>query len=410
MLKINLDRLAKALDDISSFGATARGGLHRLALTDVDRDARQCLIGWCRESGFKVTVDQVGSIFATRAGRSAEAPPLMIGSHLDSQPYAGRYDGTVGVVAAYEVMRTLDDLGIETNMPIQLVNWTNEEGARFRPPLIASGVFAGVYDLDFALSCVDDAGISFGAELKRIGFAGTVRPGWPLSGYMEIHIEQGSTLERNRCPIGVVTGVVGIRDLIVRVRGEDAHAGPLEMHRRRDALVGAAAMILEANKVGLDGAPEARVTVGKMSVPSDSHSVVPGLTEFVLDIRHPRAEELDALEMALRVSFERIAYERQLEIDFREMWTYPPIEFDEKLRILIDNSATRLGYRSMHLPSRAGHDAWNIARIAPAAMIFIPCRNGISHNEAEHAELHDIAASAEVLLSAVIDFSNSRAN
>ena len=406
--RIDRDRLSGALDEISRFGATEKGGLHRLALSDADRDARLCLIGWCRKAGFDVVVDRVGSIFATRRGRSKDAPPLMIGSHLDSQPYGGRFDGAVGVVAAYEVMRALEDHGIETDIPVQLVNWTNEEGARFRPPLIASGVFAGVYDLDFALSRTDDDGIRLVDELERIGFAGTIRPGWPLAGYIEIHIEQGTVLERNHTPIGVVTGVVGIRDLIVRVRGEDTHAGPLEMHLRRDALVGAAAMILAANRIGLSHAPDARVTVGRISVPSNSHSVVPGLAEFVLDMRHSEMDGLVAIEKELRASFEEIASERRLSVEFEAMWAYPAVEFDATLRAAIEKSAARLGHRTMPLPSRAGHDAWNIARIAPAAMIFIPCRDGVSHNQAEHAEFDHIAASADVLLNAVIDLAGGR--
>jgi len=401
--RIDRDRLARTFEEISSFGATAKGGLHRLALTNADRDARQCLKRWCSEAGYDVFVDQVGSMFATRRGRLPRAPPMMIGSHLDSQPFGGRYDGAVGVIAALEVMRTLDDLAFETDVPIQLVNWTSEEGARFHPPLIASGAFAGVYDVDYVRSRTDDAGITLGAELARIGFDGPLAPGWPLTGYLEIHIEQGTVLERNQVPIGVVTGVVGIRDIIVRVRGENAHAGPLEMHLRRDALVGAAQMILEASRIGLAWAPEARVTVGRISVPSNSHSVVPGLAKFVLDIRHPGLDGLDRLEIELCRAFERVAGERRLEVAFEQMWAYPPIAFDPALQSAIEQASGRLGYRSMHLPSRAGHDAWNIARIAPAVMIFIPCRGGISHNESEYAEFDHIAASADVLLGILID-------
>lgn len=401
-LRVNRDRLRAALEEMSRFGATERGGLHRLALSDEDREARRCLVDWCSNAGFDVQVDRMGSIYATRAGRSPDAPPLMIGSHLDSQPYGGRYDGPIGVLAAYEVMRSLDDLGIETEHPVQLVDWTNEEGARFRPPLVASGVFAGVYDLDFGLACRDDSGLSLGSELDRIGFAGTLQPGWPLAGYIEIHIEQGTVLEHAGKPIGLVTGVVGIRDLIVRVRGEDTHAGPLDMHLRRDALVGAAEMIVAANSIGLAHAPDARATVGRISVPSNSHSVVPGFAEFVLDMRHPEASALAALERELTDAMDKIAARRKLSVAFEDMWSYPPVAFDPAIHKAISESAAALGLETMALPSRAGHDAWNMARIAPAAMIFIPCRDGISHNELEHAEFEHIAASADVLLGAVV--------
>jgi N-carbamoyl-L-amino-acid hydrolase len=400
--RVDRGRLARAFAEISRFGATDAGGLHRLALGDADRDARTCLVDWCRTAGYAITVDRVGSIFATRPGIDPGAPPLLIGSHLDSQPNGGRFDGAVGVVAAYEVLRSLDDLGVATRQPVQLVNWTNEEGARFRPPLIASAVFAGVQSLEAALDCRDDDGARLGDELERIGFSGPQDPGWPVSGYIEIHIEQGTVLERQAVPIGVVTGVVGIRDIAVRVVGADTHAGPLAMHLRRDALVGAAAMILAANEIGLAHAPEARVTVGRISVPSNSHSVVPGLADFVLDIRHPDDAALADLESSLRARFASIAAARNVTVTFDEMWSLPAVAFDPTLRRTIAEAAERLGYATMALPSRAGHDAWNMARVAPSAMIFIPCRDGISHNEAEHAEFEHIAASADVLLNTVI--------
>jgi N-carbamoyl-L-amino-acid hydrolase len=408
LLGVDRARLKRTFDDISSFGATAAGGLHRLALSDPDRDARRRLVELCQQSGYEVNIDRVGSVFATRLGRDPAKPPLMIGSHLDSQPLGGRFDGAVGVIAALEVMRSLDDREIQTEISVQLVNWTNEEGVRFRPPLLASGVFAGVYGLDFALEQQDDDGCSLADELERIGFAGPTMPGWPLSGYIEIHIEQGTVLERARRPIGIVSGVVGIRDLMVKVRGEDSHAGPGEMHLRRDALVGAAEMILKANEIGLRHAPEARTTVGRIAVPSNSHSVVPGRADFVLDIRHPEAGALDALESELRDAFRSIAATRRLEAEFEALFDYPPIHFDAALQRSIGTAAERHGYATLSLPSRAGHDAWNIARMAPAAMIFIPCRDGISHNEAEFAEFEDIAASADVLLGTVIDRCGAR--
>jgi N-carbamoyl-L-amino-acid hydrolase len=401
--QVNRKRLRQRLDEMAAIGATAKGGLHRLALSDADGAARRRLESWAGAAGYNLVVDAIGNMFATRPGAIDGAPAFMIGSHLDSQPYAGRFDGAAGVVAAFEVMTTLDDLGITTSAPVQLVNWTNEEGARFRPPLIGSGVFAGTYALDSALAIADDAGATIGQELARLGFAGDTAPGWPLAGYVEIHIEQGTVLERAGATIGIVTGVVGIRDIMVRVTGEDTHAGPLDMHLRRDALVGAAEMILAANRIGLTNAPDARVTVGRISVPSNSHSVVPGLAEFVLDIRHPETEGLDTLETELRAAFVEIAAAHRLEVTFDPMWAYPVVRFDDRLNQAVGAAADRLGYRRLALPSRAGHDAWNVSRVAPTTMIFIPCKDGISHNEAEFAAFDDIAAAADVMLGAIIE-------
>lgn len=400
--RIDRQRLQNAFEALAAIGATPDGGMHRLALSDADRDARDLLFSWCREAGYATRIDRLGSMFATRPGRRADRPPIMIGSHLDSQPHAGRFDGAVGVVAALEVMRSLDDRAVETEAPIQLVNWTNEEGARFRPPLLASGVFAGLYTVDFALARTDDAGKSVAEELARIGYDGAAEPGWPLTGYIEVHIEQGTVLERADAVIGVVSGVVGIRDIMVSVIGEDTHAGPLDMSLRRDALVGAAEMIVKANEIGLRHAPEARATVGRISVPSNSHSVVPGRAGFVLDLRHPEAAALEELEAETRAAFAAIAMARRLEVRLEEIWSYPPAHFDPTMQAAIRQAADAQNYPALTLPSRAGHDAWNVAQVAPAAMIFIPCRGGISHNVAEYAEFDHIAASADVLLSTVI--------
>jgi beta-ureidopropionase / N-carbamoyl-L-amino-acid hydrolase len=408
MLHVDRARLAARLSEMAMVGATGRGGVHRLALSDADRQARDLLDAWCRQKGFSLEVDTVGNMFASRTGRSSEAPPLLIGSHLDSQPNAGAYDGPVGVLCALEVLESLDDLDVETRQPVQVVNWTNEEGARFRPPLLASGVFAGIYDAEFALNCRDVEGIRFGDELQRIGYAGPRQPGWPISGYIEVHIEQGTVLEATGAVVGVVTGVVGIRDLQVTVVGEDTHAGPLDMRSRRDALLGAAEMIVAANALGLEHAPDSRVTVGRIAVPSDSHSVVPGLAEFTLDLRHPESNGLDSLEKAARERFQRIAHDRNLELRFKQMFEYPPVAFDISLRDEIRSAALGLGHPALDLPSRAGHDAWNMARVAPAAMIFIPCRDGISHNEREFAEFEHIVAAADVLLNTVASVTKSR--
>lgn len=401
-IKVDRGRLRDTMIRMSEIGATSGGGVHRLALDDKDREARDLLRTWCEESGFAVRVDRMGNMFARRSGRYSDRPPVLLGSHLDSQPMAGRFDGPVGVLAALEVLRSLDDHEVVTDRPLELVNWTNEEGARFRPPLLASGVFAGVYDLDFALAQRDDAGCTVAGELARIGYAGTQACTAAVAGYIEVHIEQGTVLEDARATIGNVTGVVGIRDTRVVVTGEDTHAGPLPMQLRRDALVGAAQMAVAAQQIGLANAPDARVTVGRFSVPSNSHSIVPGRVEMVLDVRHPEARGLEHLQANLEQRFREIAANSRLEVSFEEIWYYQPVSFDQRLRTFIGSAAQAHGYSQIELPSRAGHDAWNIARIAPAAMIFIPCRAGISHNELEFAEDADIAAGADVLLAAAM--------
>jgi N-carbamoyl-L-amino-acid hydrolase len=401
-IKVDRGRLRDTFAQMSAIGATPKGGVHRLALSDADRDARDLLNTWCQRAGYEVRVDRMGSMFARRPGRNAGLPPILIGSHLDSQPMAGRFDGPVGVLAALEVLQTLDDHRITTEHPIDLVNWTNEEGARFSPPLLASGVFTGVHQLDFALARTDAAGLSVENELRRIGYAGADDVGGPVAAYIEVHIEQGTVLEEAGAVIGNVTAVVGIRDTLVKVFGEDAHAGPLPMDRRRDALVGAAQMILAARRIGLDHAPDARVTIGRLSVPSDSHSVVPGRVEMVLDVRHPEQDSIEQLQAKLEARFRAIAEECRLDVEFHRVWDYQPVMFDPKIRSAIEAASRAHGYRHLALPSRAGHDAWNMARLTPSAMIFIPCRDGISHNELEFAEDAHIAAGADVLLAALL--------
>lgn len=398
---IDQDRFAERFREMSAIGRTRNGGVHRLALTDEDKDCRDLLKSWCKEVGLQLQVDRMGSMFATLAGRDQNAPPLLIGSHLDSQPYAGAFDGPLGVLAGLEVIEALIDHGITPEIPVQLVNWTNEEGARFRPPLVASAVFAGSTPLEHGLASIDSDGVSIKEELKRIGYTGSVDPGWKIRGYIELHIEQGTTLEKADAPIGIVTGGVGLTDIRVQVFGEDTHAGPLSMRERRDALVGAAEMIASVPNLAIEDGEDARMTVGRISVPSDSHSVVPGLAEFTLDIRHPSGVGLARLEEKVRVRFETIAVERRLEVTFEKLWQYPPFEFDPDFRLAIASAARSNGYQSLELPSRAGHDAWNMSRVAPSALIFIPCKDGVSHNEKEYASMEHMVAGTQVLFDAV---------
>ncbi|MEQ8967850.1 MAG: M20 family metallo-hydrolase [Azospirillaceae bacterium] len=397
-LAIDSGRLMETFEAMNRIGATAAGGVHRLALSEEDRRARDLLVHWARQSGYAVAVDAIGSVFLRRDGRDGDAPPIVIGSHLDSQPMAGRYDGPAGVLTALEVLRTLDDAGIATARPVEVVDWTNEEGARFAPPLLGSAVFSGALGLDDALAITDADGVVLGDALADIGYAGAEQPGHPIAGYVEVHIEQGRVLERRGASIGIVTGVVGIRDLRITVTGESTHAGPTPLADRRDALVGASEMVLALNRLGLDRGEGARVTVGRFEVPSASHSVVPGRVAFVVDLRHPAQEGVDGLEAEVRETVRAIGEERGLDVTIEPFFSNPARPFHDDVRSAIARAAAAHGLPVHDLPSWAGHDAWNMAPLAPSGMIFIPCRDGVSHNEAEHAEPRHLIDAANVLL------------
>ncbi|MEK7438101.1 MAG: Zn-dependent hydrolase [Pseudomonadota bacterium] len=401
-LRINADRLWDALMQMAKIGATPKGGVKRLTLTDLDRQGRDLFIAWCKAAGLAVTVDGVGSIFARRRGRKDAAPPVVSGSHLDTQPSGGRFDGCYGVMAALEVARTLNDHGIETDAPFEIAMWTNEEGARFLPVMGASGAFAGTHTVEEILSAADMDGVSFGDALRAIGYAGAAPVGGrPLAAYFEAHIEQGPLLENTGNSVGVVTGALGQRWFEVTVSGMDAHAGPTPMHLRRDALLGASFLIQEVNRLG-KATEHSRGTVGMIVNRPNSRNVVPGETVFSVDFRDTGVPGLDRMEQGLRAAAGRIAAELSLGIGIRQTVFFPPCHFDEVCVAAVRAGAARLGYRHMDIVSGAGHDAVYIARVAPTAMIFVPCEGGISHNETENAKPEDLAAGCNVLLQAVL--------
>ncbi|MCY3657855.1 MAG: Zn-dependent hydrolase [Caldilineaceae bacterium] len=400
--RINGERLWDSLMRMSSIGATPKGGVCRLALTDLDRQGRELFVRWCKAAGCSVAVDRLGSIFARRAGLNPELPPVLLGSHLDSQPTGGKFDGAFGVLAGLEVVRTLNDSNLHTEAPIEIVSWTNEEGVRFGPPMLASGAFAGTFDLDFVLSRADADGKTLGDELERIGYAGarSVR-GHEVAAYLEPHIEQGPILEREQKTIGVVTGAQGQRWYEVTVTGMEAHAGPTPMGMRHDALVGAARMVEAVHRMGL-GHPDARATVGKMQVHPGSPNTVPGRVFFTVDLRHPDEEYLTLMDARLKADCAIATEDLGLQLQLEQIWHFAATPFHEECIAAVRNAAAGNAFAHMDLVSGAGHDACYVAQVSPTAMIFVPCKDGISHNEIESATPEDLAAGCQVLFDAAV--------
>ncbi|TSA10355.1 MAG: Zn-dependent hydrolase [Betaproteobacteria bacterium] len=400
--RINADRLWDSLMQMAKIGATPKGGVKRLTLTETDRQGRDLFISWCKAAGLAVSVDGVGNLFARRSGRNDALPPVVAGSHLDTQPSGGRFDGCYGVMAALEVARSLNDQNLQTEAPFEVAMWTNEEGTRFLPVMGGSGAFAGVHTVEEILAAPDVDGVTFGDALRAIGYAG-VRPvgGRRLGAYFEAHIEQGPLLENTGNTIGVVTGALGQRWFEVTVSGMDAHAGPTPMHLRRDALHGASFLIQEVNRLAR-ATEHSRGTVGMIVNRPNSRNVVPGKTVFSVDFRDTEVSGLDRMEQGLRAAAGRIAAEQGLEIDLRQTIFFPPCHFDPKCVSAVRAGVEGMGFPRMDIVSGAGHDAVHIAGVAPTGMIFVPCEGGISHNEIENAKPEDLAAGCNVLLQAVM--------
>jgi len=390
--------------EMARIGATAAGGCRRLALSDEDRAARDLYIDWCRSADLAVRIDHVGNIFARREGRSPSLDPVGCGSHLDTQPHGGRFDGVYGVLAALEVVRTLNAHATETEAPLEIVVWTNEEGARFAPSMLGSGTFAGVHTLDFALTRRDREAITVAAALESIGYAGR-EPcgGHRYRAFFEAHIEQGPILEREGFTIGAVTGVQGLDWYDLRVGGEDAHAGSTSMAARHDALAGAARMITAIEDVARDHAPHAVATVGDIHALPGSRNTIPGTVEFTLDMRHPDAQALSDMGDAIRAECATIARQRGLELGIDSVEHTAPVVFAASCVASVRTGAETLGYPLREIISGAGHDACHLAGVAPTGMIFVPCAGGLSHNEAESATPADLAAGCNVLLHALLD-------
>ncbi|MBE7637107.1 hydantoinase/carbamoylase family amidase [Sneathiella sp. P13V-1] len=398
------DRLWESLMEMAKIGATAKGGSCRLALTDEDKEGRDLFVSWCRDAGCDIKIDKMGNIFAVRAGEDNSLPSVMTGSHLDTQPTGGKYDGVFGVLAGLEVLRTLKDYDVKTKHPVEVAVWTNEEGSRFAPAMVSSGVFAGVFDLEYGHSRADLNGVTMGQELKRIGYDGNEEVGGrDLKAFFEAHIEQGPILEFEEKTIGVVTDANGQRWYEITLTGQEAHAGPTPMARRKDALVGASRIVQEVNRIGFDNEPNACATVGLLECRPNSRNTIPGEVFLTVDFRHPSDESLSRMDGQLREFAEKVAKEQGLEMKFEQIWYSHPVKFNDNCVAAVRKGAEVAGYPHMDIVSGAGHDACYINRVAPTGMIFVPCENGISHNEEEAATPEDLAAGCNVLLHAILD-------
>jgi N-carbamoyl-L-amino-acid hydrolase len=404
-LRVDGGRLWSTLMETAAFGATPKGGLCRLALSEEDAQVRRWFIGACEAAGCVVTVDELGDIFARRPGVDPALAPIAIGSHLDTQPTGGRFDGILGVLAGLEVVRALNDAGVVTRHPIEIVDWTNEEGARFAPAMLASGVYAGAFDAAYARSRTDRDGVTFEGALEAIGQKGPAADGdHPLAAHFELHIEQGPVLEDAGLEIGIVTGVQGIRWLDVEVAGLACHAGTTPMALRRDALQGAARLAVAVDAVGRSEPGVSLSTIGVFEARPGSRNTVPETIRMSVDLRHPRMEGLARLEADVRAAAAVIAAELGVTIEISPVWSSAPVVFPPECVESVRAAAERLGHSHQDIVSGAGHDSVYISRIAPTGMIFIPCENGISHNEAENISPAQAEAGANVLLHAVLAF------
>jgi N-carbamoyl-L-amino-acid hydrolase len=407
--RINGPRLWDSLMEMAQIGATPKGGVCRLALTDLDKQGRDLFVRWAKEAGCTISVDRMGNVFARRAGSDDSLAPVITGSHADSQPTGGKFDGIYGVLGGLEVMRSLNDYGITTRRAIETVIWTNEEGSRFAPAMVSSGVFAGVFTLDYGLSRADVDGKTMGEELARIGYAGDQPVGGrPIHAAFELHIEQGPILEAEGTTIGVVHAAQGQRWYEVVFTGQESHAGPTPMPRRRDALLGAAKVIQLVNAIGHKYAPYACATVGMLQVHPNSRNVIPGRVFFTVDIRHPEDAVLSQMDADLRAGIAAAAAEAAVEVTtLEQIFYYAPVAFDADCVASVRAGAQKFGYSHRDIVSGAGHDACYLAKVAPTSMVFVPCIGGISHNEIEDATPEWIEAGANVLLHAMLERAQS---
>jgi N-carbamoyl-L-amino-acid hydrolase len=400
---INPERLWNSLLELARIGATDKGGVRRLALSPLDGQARDLFIRWCKDAGCTVKVDGIGNIFARRAGRNDAVPPVIAGSHIDSQPSGGKFDGAYGILAALEVVRTLNDQGVQTEAPVEVAVWTNEEGSRFTPVMMGSGVFIGAFPLHDILKRPDIDGVTVGQALKDIGYEGPEPVGGrPVGAYFEAHIEQGPILEDERKVLGVVVGALGLRWYDAVITGQDSHAGPTPMRLRKDALLAASSVVLEVNAIAQRYQPNGRGTVGFMQVKPNSRNVVPGEVRFSVDLRHADDDQLEKMEQEMRAAVVRLAAAQNCAATVERVANYPACKFDPSCIAAVRGAAKKLGLPHMEIVSGAGHDAIYMARVCPTSMIFVPCEGGISHNEIENAKPEDLAAGCNVLLDVVL--------
>ncbi|MEM7089978.1 MAG: Zn-dependent hydrolase [Pseudomonadota bacterium] len=402
-LRINDDRLWDSLMEMAKIGPGIAGGNNRQTLTDEDAEGRALFQSWCEHAGCSMGLDQMGNMFAQRDGTDPNALPVYVGSHLDTQPTGGKYDGVLGVLGGLEIIRTLNDLGIETKHPIVVTNWTNEEGTRYAPAMLASGVFAGMHTQDWAYDREDADGLKFGDELQRIGWRGAEEVGArKMHAFFELHIEQGPILEAEGKEIGVVTHGQGLSWTQITITGKDAHTGSTPMPLRRNAGLAMARVLEQVDEIALSHAPHAVGAAGHIDVFPNSRNVIPGKAVFTVDFRSPDLEVIKDMETRLRSAAQSIADQMGLEIEFEKVGGFDPVEFDDGCVTAVRDAAERLGYSHRDIISGAGHDACWINRVAPTAMVMCPCVDGLSHNEAEEITKSWAAAGTDVLFHAVV--------
>ena len=403
-LRINSDRLWETIHAMAEIGPGIAGGSNRQTVTDEDGEGRKLFQKWCEEAGCTMGVDQMGNMFMTRPGTDPQALPVYVGSHLDTQPTGGRYDGVLGVLAGLEIVRSLNDLGIKTKHPIVITNWTNEEGTRYAPAMMASGVFAGILEQEEIYNHEDAEGKKFGEELERIGWKGEEETGArKMHAFFELHIEQGPILEAEGKDIGVVTHGQGLSWTQITLTGKDSHTGSTPMPMRKNAGLGMARILQMVDEIARSHKPDAVGAAGHIDVYPNSRNVIPGKVVFTVDLRSPNLATIEDMEARLDKGAREICADMGLGIEIEKVGGFDPVEFDEKCVTAVRNAAERLGYSHRDIVSGAGHDACWINRMAPTAMIMCPCVDGLSHNEAEDISQEWARAGADVLFHAVVE-------
>ena len=410
VIDVDAERFEQTFEAFSEIGATDGGGLHRLALSDADRAARDRLVEHMEALDLAVRVDELGNVFGRRPGRRPGAAPVLIGSHLDSQPHGGRYDGQLGVLAALETIRSMEDAGVETDRPVELVNWTNEEGSRFEQAMLGSGVAAGVVDVDHARSLADADGNTVGDELGRIGYDGDAPAELPeVHAYLELHVEQGRELESAGTSVGVVDGVFGLTWMEATLRGQANHAGPTAMSDRRDALVAGASAVSRVNDLPRRLGEDVVATVGRLDVSPNSINVVPEEVTFTVDVRSYDAGVVSEAPEAVEFEVATAADREGVDYEFERLWSIEPLAFSPVVRGAVEAGAEAAGVPARHVVSGAGHDASHMAEVTEAGMVFVPSVDGITHAESEFTEWADCVAGAETFANATLELATDSA-
>ena len=404
-LTIDSQRLWDMLMDTATIGGTAKGGIRRLTLSDEDRRVRDWFKAEAEALGCTVHVDSAGNMVAIRPGKDNSRKPIAMGSHLDTQPTGGKFDGVLGVLGGLEVLKTLHHAGFETQSPLALVNWTNEEGARFSPSMVGSAVYAGAYSQAEMDAFKDADGVTQGEALEAIGYRGREKPGaLGFQAYFELHIEQGPILEEEAKTIGIVTGIQAIKWFNITITARESHAGTTPMPYRRDALAAFAEAASAIRQIALDHAPNGLATIGIVSAHPGSPNIIPGEIRFTLDMRHPSDDELAVMVTKAKIAVAEAAARHHGAHDIQPLQDSPATPFDKTCIAMVRGATEKLGLKAREITSGAGHDAMYVARACPTSMIFVPCKEGLSHNEAESATLADCGHGAQVLLEAVLAY------